>query len=281
MNKKKNLIILICIIAAVLTLSIVAVAIANTDVFEHNILGNKINRINAEKTKVFSLDNGVEKQLTYKETQNYSVSNYVDIYEDADKNQYRYDKQDNFIGYVNNSGDDKLESQIIDEKSLDSRISQDEAIGIATAYAQKMYESTFDDFKYSSSLYAEHSNMYNIQFKVTAGKDKQISVATCNAGVYLNGKIASCNMPTWYNKSKIDFNKLNNISKSDLEKFADSEAKEIYEDALVNCYVYEQVGAFLTEKDNKLVVAVPIIVTLKNSDGENYDMVKELYYQFT
>ncbi len=281
MNKKKSLIIIIFILVIALIFSISSLAIVNSDIFEANIFNNKIQRTNAEKTKVFSIDNGVEKQLTYKETQNYSASNYVDIYEDSEKNQYRYDNQENLIGYINNNIDDKLESQIIDDKALDSRISQDEAISIATAYAQKMYQNTFDDFNYSSSLYAEHSNLYNIHFNVTAGKDKQISVATCYVGVYLSGKVASCNMPTWYEKSKIDFNKLNRISKSDLEKFADNEAKEIYGNDFVNCYVYEEVGAFLTAKDNSFVVAVPIIVTLKNINGDNYDMVKELYYEFT
>ncbi len=280
MKNNKLLIILSSILLASVVFCSVMYALSNETSNFIETDGYTI-RKGAVKTKNITDSNGFKRNLTYKRTEN-QVDNYVDIYVDESFNEYRYDKNQNLLGYSNNDTNTKLLAQIAKDKGLNTVIDELDAVKIATDYATKLYGDVFNEFEFETSVSLDYINAYGVHFSIRAGKNDCILVATCKVDVYVTGEILNCSMPVWYISNSVDTDKLSNIDNDMLEEFAIEEAKTVYGDELVNCSFDYNASAYLIEHEDKLVIAVPTVIELEEAAEDvayTIKQGKEFYYE--
>ncbi len=185
--------------------------------FEQDI---KIDDSAATSTKVFSY-NEKEANLTFKEKVQVCKSWFQYNYTDDVGNIYMFYENDGFVGFRSSLEPDKSAPEI----------TQQQALQIAKDYAKEVFVNDFDNYVLciEKEMTPIMTPIYFFSFSKQYGKDNCLNGESCVIQVYKTGEIKECWIRDLYAFKALDTDKVNNISKEDINKIVYEQLKTTYE----------------------------------------------------
>lgn len=200
------------------------------------------------------------KTLTFRKSEK-----LYDTYLDASKNEMRFDKSGDLVGYTavrENANLEKPKSGITAEQ--------------ADKIARKHIEDTYGDILrgYSLDDCSEEANEYDLLYVKCYGIDDFVKGETCLITVYKNGVVRRSS--TLHVDEYVGFDEtlLNGITEESLETYAQQQATTAYGDYLQECQV---MGIWLQELEDGYALSVQAQVSY-NDGGELLSVAEEYIY---
>lgn len=176
-----------------------------------------------EKTRIVSISDDKKIPVSYDRTMNISMNEQVDIYVDADRNEFMFNKDGSIRSFIKNSNADlNKDESFIFNNTLGAKKD------IAADFARKLYgEKIFDRFNYKSTR-TMSGNMTVIEFGIVYDGFEYIAGPTCYVTFEADDTVTACQMPNYEKLADFDRSLLEGISKDKLDEFAKEQIYAAY-----------------------------------------------------
>lgn len=155
------------------------------------------------------------------------------------------------------------------------KLTDKQAIDLALDYSKALFGENSNGYEVSEVKYIESRNNYLVTLIKKFGEKNFINGPYIFVYLLPNGNLSSCSSSRLYSYENFNFEKLNNITKNQIEKLTAENITLIYNEKIN----YNISSISLVEKNNNYYIYVIVNITKTDEElGEIYES-KEFYYE--
>lgn len=262
--KKKILIPIAAALAATLSICIFAFGDAliedvpseklTADIVENSCYGVNAN---AAEFRVLKTSDGEEISLTYNGTHKENGDFTLDVYVDAEENEYFYDMNGELRSYV--------AKDIVCPDDERDTVSEEYANAVAYSTLKKYFGDKVDEFDYDYTRLRSNECRYGVYYNINFGENGFIVGAECSADIGDEGTPLFAMMRNYDLIKDVDASYLNSIAKSQVREAVKAQSAEKYGDSFVSCHMEY---AVLERDEDGFYLKVGVSEKYTNENGE-------------
>ncbi len=265
MTYKKCIWILLSILLFTSAFSVVSFALCQFDkTIEDPMAINKecYLRDEAVTKREVSLSNNEQRLVTYKQTEQVTQSEYIDVYT-HEQEEYWYGQEGKLTAYYKGSN-----SLPIDNSEIDQQTAQ----RIADQHIMDLYGKP-NEYTLDSSEYNDSKSSYSVRYTLCVGEENLVYADVCSVTVSKDGQVISSSAPHSEILNGFDKETLNGITREKLGEYALKQINTMYAKEKVKSVELEEVW-LQREDDGKFYLLLSVRIT------KSTEMViaKELVY---
>lgn len=191
------------------------------------ILKNPV-RKDATLHKTLALGDQSKLKLTYAQTHFYTATEYQDCYIDENNTEYRFNENGKFVGH-------SIPIEYLElETDPSVAISSEEACKIADQALEDIVGMKAEEFD-SKELFEQQFNYYYFVYDKKYGQGGWITGEGCGITVRQDRTVSFTTFSDLYDFKNFDFEKLNQVSKEEIDAEFVSQAKAVYASGYRDC----------------------------------------------